>query len=95
MYQMYKQKHLILLRDGPTLRHTPKEMDPVGSLFGSPAEEDSSAGSKDGWLPGRERATGRPHLLGAPVAKSTDQGSRTQRRRDEVISLDEMVHRSL
>ena len=69
MYQMYKQKHLILLRDGPTLRHTPKEMDPVGSLFGSPAEDDSSAGSQDGWLPGRECAAGRPPLPGAPVAK--------------------------
>ena len=37
-------------------------MDPTGSLFGSPAEEDSSAGSQNGWLPGRERAAGQSHF---------------------------------
>ena len=48
-----------------------------------------------GYLPGREHATGRPPLPGAPVAKSTDQGSRTQRRRDEVISPDETADHAL
>ena len=43
---------------GPhTDTHTQKENGPSGSLFGSPAEEDNSAGSQDGWLPGRWSST--------------------------------------
>ena len=86
---MFSKEHLnnSYLKTGPhTDTHTQKENGPTGSLFGSPAGEDSSAGSQDGWLPGRERGAGRPPLPGAPVAKG-----RTQRRRDEVISRDEMV----
>ena len=95
MYNNASTLQFYLDKTGPhTDTHTQKENGPTRSLFGSPAEEDSSPGSQNGWLLGRERAAGRPPLPGAPVAKSTDQGSRTQRRRDEVISPDETVDRS-
>ena len=44
-----QQKYLILLRDGPTLRHTPKEMDPVRSFIALFSSEGRRA-------EGRERA---------------------------------------
>ena len=70
MQSMYKQKHLTILLDKTGL-HTDTHPNKwtLRVLFGSPAEEDSSAGSQDGWLPGRERAAGRPPLPRAPVAK--------------------------
>ena len=65
----------MLLKDRPT-EHTHKINGPQWSLFGSPAAEDSSAGSQDGWLPGRERAAGRPPPPGAPVARRLTRAAR-------------------
>ena len=91
---MYSKGHLTIptYRRGPrthTRTHKyPKEDGPQRSLFGSPAEEDSSAVSQDGWRHGRGRGWSSTHSR-SPGRQRTDQGSRIQRRRDEVISLDE------
>ena len=99
-YQIYKQfLKQFYLETGPTDTHThtqipQKEMDLEVFIAPSARREDELR-EENVLLPGRVHAAGRPHLPGAPVAKETDQGSRTQRRRDEVISRDEMVDRLL
>jgi len=72
---MYKQfLKQFYLETGPTDTHThtqipQKEMDLEVFIAPSAREGRRAEGRERGWLPGRVRAAGRPHLPGAPGAK--------------------------
>ena len=67
-----QHKHLtnLLLKDGAHRTHTRTHKESDQIVFNwIPSQEDSRAEDQGSWLPGRERAAGRPFLPGAPVTE--------------------------